>query len=51
MQTRQHSRLTGANAIPLARTTRMGNSAQNNVQVAQATDQSPPHGEGEPEGT
>ena len=42
IQSRQHSSLTGANAIPLA---------QNNEQVAQATGQSPPHGEGEPEGT
>ena len=51
MQTRQYSRLTGANAVPVARATRVGNKAQANVQVAQTTDQSPPNGEGEPEGT
>ena len=54
MQSRQQSRVTGANAVPVARATMVGNGAQANGQnrpVVQANNQSPPHGQGEHEGT
>ena len=54
VQSRQQSRVTGANAVPVARAAMVGNGAQANGQnrpVVQANNQSPPHVQGEHEGT